>query len=133
MVAKKTKSKDAASRRVLVVEDNVDAREALTMLLEQYGHDVRTAGDGPRALDEAKRFTPEIVLLDIGLPGLDGYAVARELRALSQCADALVVAITGYGQPEDRALSSAAGIDHHLLKPVEPARLLEILALASTR
>ena len=123
----------AQPRRVLVVEDNVDAREALTMLLEQYGHDVRTAGDGPHALDEAKRFTPEIVLLDIGLPGLDGYAVARGLRSLPQCVDALIVAITGYGQPEDRALSSAAGIDHHLLKPVEPARLLEILALASTR
>lgn len=117
------------SRRILVVEDNVDAREALALLLEQDGHDVRTAGDGARALAEAQRFTPDVVLLDIGLPGLDGYAVAQQLRALPQCSSALLVAVTGYGQAEDRALSRAAGFDHHLLKPVEPLHLLELLRL----
>ena len=115
------------SRRVLVVEDNEDAREALTLLLKEEGHDVRSANDGLRALAEVQDFTPEIVLLDIGLPGLDGYAVARELRALPQTAGALLVAITGYGQAEDRALSREAGFDYHLLKPVEPLRLFELL------
>ena len=116
------------SRRVLVVDDNADARKALMLLLEQEGHDVRTAGDGAAALEEAKRFTPEVVLLDIGLPGLDGYAVARQLRATPQSVDVLLVAITGYGQPEDRAQSRAAGFDHHLLKPVELVKLLELVA-----
>src|SRR5439155_21038792 len=120
---------DAArrTRRVLVVEDNTDAREAMTLLLEEEGHEVRSASNGLRALAEVERFTPEVVLLDIGLPGLDGYAVARQLRAMPQTAGALLVAITGYGQAEDRALSRPAGFDHHLLKPVEPLRLIELL------
>jgi CheY-like chemotaxis protein len=120
-------SSDSA-RRVLVVEDNTDAREALTMLLEESGHDVRAAADGMEALSQAEQFTPDVVLLDIGLPGLDGYAVARQLRASPRSADALLVAITGYGQPEDRALARAAGFDYHLLKPVESTRLFELLS-----
>ena len=114
-------------RRVLVVEDNEDAREAMTLLLREEGHDVRAASDGLRALAEVEAFAPEVVLLDIGLPGLDGYAVAHRLRALPQTAHAMLVAITGYGQAEDRALSREAGFDHHLLKPVEPLRLFELL------
>jgi signal transduction histidine kinase len=115
------------SRRVLVVEDNDDAREAMTLLLREEGHDVRAASDGLRALAEVQDFTPDVVLLDIGLPGLDGYAVARKLRALPQTAGAMLVAITGYGQAEDRALSRDAGFDYHLLKPVEPLHLIELL------
>ncbi len=115
------------ARRVLVVDDNADAREALKFLLEDDGHVVRTAGDGPSALDEARSFRPDVILLDIGLPRLDGYEVARSLRVLPESARALVVAVSGYGQPEDRARSRAAGFDLHLLKPVEPRRLLELL------
>lgn len=115
------------SRRVLVVEDNEDAREAMTLLLKEEGHDVRAAADGIRALAEVEQFAPEVVLLDIGLPGLDGYEVARQLRALPQTAGALLVAITGYGQAEDREMTREAGFDYHLLKPVEPLRLIELL------
>ena len=117
-----------SARRVLVVEDNADAREALTMLLEETGHDVRAAADGMEALSQAEQFIPDVVLLDIGLPGLDGYEVARQLRASPRSADALLVAITGYGQPEDRALARAAGFDYHLLKPVESRRLFDLLS-----
>jgi two-component system CheB/CheR fusion protein len=115
-------------RRVLVVDDNLDAREALRFLLEDEGHGVATAADGPQALEQARSFVPEIVLLDIGLPGMDGYEVARRLRAVPGCADAAIVAVSGYGQAEDRARSRAAGFDDHLLKPVAPDLLLQIVS-----
>ena len=116
-----------AGRRVLVVDDNADAREALRLLLEDEGHDVRIAGDGPSALESAARFPPEVVLLDIGLPGMDGYEVARALRSVPGSEHALIVAVSGYGQAEDRERSRIAGFDLHLLKPVAPERLLEIV------
>ena len=114
-------------RRVLVVDDNADAREALKLLLEDEGHDVRSAGDGPSALEEARSFRPEVVLLDIGLPGMDGYEVARALRSEPGCERALIVAVSGYGQADDRERSRLAGFDQHLLKPVTPERLLEVV------
>jgi CheY-like chemotaxis protein len=114
-------------RRVLVVDDNADAREALRFLLEDEGHEVRTAGDGPDALREAESFCPDVVLLDIGLPGMDGYEVARRLRTLPAARNALIVAVSGYGQAEDRERSRAAGFDDHLLKPVSPNRLLDLV------
>ncbi len=114
-------------RRVLVVEDNHDARAMLVYLLKHDGHDVRAAGDGHAAIAAAESFVPELVFLDIGLPGLDGYAVARQLRATPRTADALLVALTGYGQDEDRDKAFAAGFDHHLLKPVEPEQLREMV------
>jgi two-component system CheB/CheR fusion protein len=117
-----------SARRVLVVDDNLDAREALRFLLEDEGHAVATAADGPQALEQARSFLPEIVLLDIGLPGMDGYEVARRLRSVPGCADAVIVAVSGYGQAEDRARSSAAGFDEHLLKPVAPDLLLRIVS-----
>ena len=114
-------------RRVLVVDDNADARDAMRFLLEDEGHEVRSAGDGPGAIEEAQSFLPEVVLLDIGLPGMDGYEVARALRAVPGCERASIVAVSGYGQAEDRARSRVAGFDEHLLKPVSPERLLEIV------
>jgi len=107
------------ARRVLIVEDHADTRQMLMLLIERDGHEVRGAADGPQAIAEAKAFDPDIVLLDIGLPGLDGYAVARELRTIS---DARLIALTGYG-----TLAQEAPFDEHLLKPVEPAKLRELM------
>lgn len=123
---------DAAvrARRVLVVEDNADARDMLVLLLKRAGHEVRAAADGLSALAAAESFVPEIVLLDIGLPGLDGYGVARQLRSSPRTADALLVAMTGYGQEDDRERALAAGFDHHLLKPAEPDAVLALVATA---
>jgi len=118
---------DTKSKRILVVDDNTDAVESLAFLLELEGHDVRTALDGPAALDLASEFRPQAVLLDIGLPGMDGYEVARRLRERPETREALIIAITGYGQQEDRALTKAAGFDHHLVKPVDPEELGALL------
>ncbi len=114
--------------RVLVVEDNVDAAESLSALLRLWGHDVRMVHDGLAAIDEARRQHPEVVLLDIGLPGLDGYEVAKRLRQDAELDGALLVAMTGYGQPDDRRRSREAGIHHHFVKPVEPLVLRTLLA-----
>ena len=108
-----------AARHVLVIEDNADAREMLRMALELDGHRVETAADGVSGVDAALRTTPDLVLVDIGLPGLDGYAVARRLRAALGHRVTLV-ALTGYGQSEDRRRTSEAGFDAHLVKPVDP-------------
>jgi CheY-like chemotaxis protein len=120
----------AASRplRVLVVEDNVDAAESLAALLRLWNHDVAVAHDGGTALEAAREKQPEVVLLDIGLPGLDGYQVARRLREEVGLAHTLLVAMTGHGQPEDRQRSQEAGIHHHFVKPVEPIVLRNLLA-----
>jgi signal transduction histidine kinase len=111
------------ARRVLVVEDSADAAEAMQLLLTQLGHEVRVVNDGAQAVEAAKAFRPDVILLDIGLPGVDGYELARRFRALDETSSARVIAVTGYGQPSDRARSSAAGFDHHLVKPVDPAKL----------
>jgi len=114
--------------RVLVVEDNVDAAESLSALLRLWGHEVRMVHDGLAAIDAAREQHPEVVLLDIGLPGLDGYQVAKRLREDSSMDGALLVAMTGYGQPEDRRRSREAGIHHHFVKPVEPFVLRTLLS-----
>jgi two-component system CheB/CheR fusion protein len=116
-------------RRVLVVEDNRDSAETLGLMLEMWGHEVRAAHDGPSALETALGFRPDVVLLDIGLPGMDGYEVARRLRGQSELEGLFLVAMTGYGQDEDRQRTQAFGFDHHLVKPVEP-RVLERLLSA---
>jgi PAS domain S-box-containing protein len=114
--------------RVLVVDDNVDAGETLTLLLELSGDDARHARDGPEALRLAGEFLPEVVLLDIGLPqGMDGYEVGRRLRALPGLDKAWLVALTGYGQVDDHERSRAAGFAAHLVKPADPALLRELL------
>ncbi len=111
------------SLRVLIVDDNVDAARMAGLLLGLWGHDARTAHDGPAALAAAAAFRPDVVLLDIGLPGLNGYEVADRLRAVPGLAGVKLVAVTGYGQEEDRRRSEAAGFAGHLVKPVEPAAL----------
>jgi CheY-like chemotaxis protein len=103
-------------RRVLVVDDNVDAAESLSALLEAAGHAVRTAYDGPQALRLAREFEPELVLLDLGLPGMDGFEVARALRAVGP---ARMVAVTGYDQAEYRQRARDAGFDAYLVKPLD--------------
>lgn len=118
----------ASSRhRVLVVDDNVDAAVSLGMLLKLAGQEVRVAYDGPAALRQAMDFRPQLVLLDIGMPGMDGYEVCRRIRRESTLQSATVVALTGWGQDEDRRRSHEAGFDHHIVKPVEPSSLHRLL------
>src|SRR5262245_37827753 len=114
-------------RKILVVDDNVDAVETLAEMLRLEGHEIRTAQDAECAVTEAVEFRPDVALLDIGLPGADGYSLANRLRALPQMRDAVLVAVTGYGRSEDFARSAAAGFDHHLVKPIDPSRLAAVL------
>ncbi len=116
------------SRRILVVDDNVDAAESLALLLQMEGHEVRTMHDGPSALDTAASFRPEVIFLDIGLPRMDGYEVARRLRGQVGLKQTVLVALTGYGQDEDRRRAETAGFNAHLIKPADPAELHELLA-----
>ena len=114
-------------RRVLIVDDNHDLAETAKVLLIASGHDVRTAYDGVSAVATANEFDPEVVLLDIGLPGMSGYEVAKRLRASEQRRSMLLVALTGYGQDADRQLAREAGFDQHLVKPLDPATLEKIV------
>lgn len=116
------------SRRVLVVDDNVDAAESLAMVLELLGHEVCIAFDGEAALREADRLRPEIVLLDIGMPGMDGMTLARHLRATPWGHKITLVAVTGWARDADRAATRAAGFDHHLAKPIAPDALESLIA-----
>ncbi|HEY4234250.1 MAG TPA: CHASE3 domain-containing protein [Lacipirellulaceae bacterium] len=127
------RSPAAQPRRILAVDDNKDAVDTLAMMLRIMGHDLQTAYDGMEAVDVAAHFKPEIVLLDIGLPRLNGYEVCRRIRELPDGRNAFIVAITGWGQEEDRRRSREAGFDHHLVKPVDPQALEQLLAEASTR
>ena len=115
-------------RRVLIVDDNRDAATSLAELVRTWGHEPGVAHDGPDALGLAATFSPHVVLLDIGLPGLDGYEVARRLRERPVMRDVKLVALTGYGQEADRRRSREAGFDLHLVKPVDPDRLRALLA-----
>jgi two-component system CheB/CheR fusion protein len=115
-------------QRILIVEDSVGAAAALAELLELEGHQVWVAHDGAAALAAALSCRPEVVLCDIGLPGMDGYEVARRLRQELHLEDTLLIALTGYGQEEDRRRSQAAGFAHHLVKPVDVATLAALLA-----
>jgi PAS domain S-box-containing protein len=117
-----------AVRRVLVVDDNTDAAESLATLVEMWGHEVRSAHDGPAALAAAEEFRPDVILLDIGLPGLTGYEVAGRLRARPEFQSVRLIALTGWGQDADRERSRAAGFELHLVKPVDPTELKKILS-----
>ena len=112
---------------VLLIEDNADARDALRVLLELDGYDVEAAGDGTHGLEIARAKTPAVALIDIGLPGMDGYEVAKRLRALAG-PRAFLVALTGYSDPEDRRRAAEAGFDAHVVKPVDPDELTRLLA-----
>ncbi|HEY0337204.1 MAG TPA: PAS domain S-box protein [Burkholderiales bacterium] len=117
----------ARQRRILVVDDNSDSAESMALLLRASGHDVHTAHDGASALEQADAHKPEIVLLDIGLPGISGYTVAKRLRELPGLSAVKLIAMTGYGQEDDRKRSRDAGFDHHLVKPVDLAVLAALL------
>jgi CheY-like chemotaxis protein len=121
-------SAGAKRRRVLVVDDNVDNANMLALLLDALGHDVKTAHSGPEALAVARTYAPEVMLVDIGLPGFDGYEVARRLRAEPDTAGIVLVAVTGWGSDEDKRKASAAGFDAHLTKPVAMEVLRDVLA-----
>ena len=116
-----------ARRRVLVVEDNDDARRLMQRLLQMWGYEVVAAGDGHAAVDAAVAQRPGVALIDLGLPpGMDGYEVARRLRATFG-RDIRLIALTGYGEPEDRDRTADAGFELHLLKPIHPDRLAQTL------
>jgi CheY-like chemotaxis protein len=119
--------------RVLVVDDNIDSAEMLALILSFGGHDVRTAHAGDTALVEAGAFLPQVVLLDIGLPKMNGYEVARRLRQHPDLNKSFLIALTGYGQDEDRLRSIDAGFNHHLTKPVDPDKLQSLITSVASR
>jgi CheY-like chemotaxis protein len=116
-------ARNGAPRRILVVEDNADAREMLRHLLRLAGHEVLEAVDGPAGLEATLRARPDVALVDVGLPGFDGYELARRVRATGD-SSIYLVALTGYGQPDDRRQAMESGFDAHLVKPVNPEALL---------
>jgi two-component system CheB/CheR fusion protein len=119
------------SLRVLVVEDNIDAGDSLSLLLRLYGHEVLVARTGPSALEVASGFQPDVVLLDIGLPGMDGYQVAERLREKPEFKNVLLCALTGFTPSDaDRDRPQQAGFDHHFVKPVDLKKLNELLDAA---
>lgn len=117
----------ALPRRVLIVDDNVDSAESLATLVGLWNHQVRTAYDGAAALEVAASFLPEIVVLDIGLPGMNGYELASQLHSRPEFGSPLLVALTGYGQEDDRQRSHAAGFSYHLTKPADLEALQRVL------
>ena len=118
----------ATRRRLLVVDDNQDAAQMLGMVLEAAGHEVLVEHDAKTALERARKEVPDVCLLDIGLPDIDGNELARLLRAQPETSGAVLIAITGYGQELDRKRTMKAGFNHHFVKPVNVGLLLEILA-----
>src|SRR6185437_3755960 len=131
-VQKNGRAAPPPSRRVLVVDDNVDGAESLAKILTMTGHEVRVAHDGRAALAAAEDGWPQVVFLDIGLPGMDGFEVGRRLRKQPALEQVLLVALTGYARDDDRQQTAEAGFDHHLVKPVDPDELLQLLAPSET-
>ncbi len=124
--------KRPVGHRILVVDDNVDAAQSVERLLKNWGHEVQTAFNGPDAIEKARTFRPQIVLLDIGMPGMSGYEVAKQLRAEREFEGLIITALTGYGQAEDRLRSREAGFNHHLTKPPNPDLLAALLESPQT-
>ena len=114
--------------RILVVDDNADSALSLAMMLSMMGHDTRTAHDGEEAVTTAEAFRPQVVLLDLGLPKLNGYEVAQRIRQQEWGTSMFLVAVTGWGQDEDRRRSEDVGMNLHMVKPVEPSALDRMLA-----
>jgi CheY-like chemotaxis protein len=123
-----TAKQPTETSRVLVVDDNTDAADILVMMLQMFGHEVQAAYSGQTALETAVEYQPDFVLLDIGLPDMNGYEVARRLRQQPLAKDVRLIAMTGYGQDSDRQRSEEAGFDRHLVKPVDPEELQDLLA-----
>ena len=119
-------AQDRRKLKILVVDDNRDAASSLSMLLELMGHEVRIGYDGEKAVQLAEAFRPQLVLLDLGMPKVDGYEACRRIRNHTWGADMTLIAVTGWGQDEDRRKSTAAGFDGHLVKPVSPEILLHL-------
>lgn len=119
--------------RILIVDDYPDSGETVCRLLTMLGHDCRFAASGAEALAEAARFEPDVAILDVGLPDVSGYELARQLRRQRGDRPLFLAALTGWGQPEDRAKAFAAGFDHHVLKPANREKLEAILALVELR
>ena len=117
----------AALRRILVADDNADSAASMALLLEILGNEVRTAFDGLHAVEVAAEFRPDVILMDIGMPRLDGYDACRRIREQPWGQDVVLIALTGWGQEEDVRKSRDAGFNHHLVKPVEPATLGKLL------
>ena len=128
MSATANQTQEREQLRMLVVEDNHDASEALTMLLELFGHQVTVVADGSAAIEAARNHTFDLALVDIGLPGIDGYEVARRIRLIPRAKAMTLVALTGYGQDTDKQRALSAGFDEHLTKPVKIERLQELLS-----
>jgi CheY-like chemotaxis protein len=117
----------SASRRVLIVDDNLDTAEGMARLLRLSGHRVETVHDGPSAIDAVRADPPDVMLLDIDLPGMNGYEVAKKLRGDECCEHLVIIGVSGYGQEVDRRRSREAGFDHHLIKPVEYESLMALI------
>ena len=124
--ASATPAPAAALRRVMIVDDNPDVAEISALLLKGAGCDVRVAFDGAEALATAATFRPEIIFMDLGMPGLDGYEVCRRIRLAEWGKPVKIIAVSGWARPEDQQRSAAAGFDLHLVKPLDPVTMLEI-------
>jgi CheY-like chemotaxis protein len=118
------------ARRVLVADDNRDGADIMALLLQQYGYDVSVAHSGPEALTAAAQKKPEVAILDIGMPGMSGYEVAQRIRAEAWGKHMLLIALTGWGQEEDKRKAFKAGFDHHLIKPIDPDALEALMSSA---
>jgi CheY-like chemotaxis protein len=114
-------------RRIVVADDNEDSAESFAMLLSFSGHEVRVAHDGEAALDALREFRPDVAFLDIGMPGMTGYEVAEAVRAEPWGHEMKLIAVTGWGQPDDRMRARTAGFDRHLIKPIDPAEVDRLL------
>ena len=126
------KAQPTSDLRILVVDDNRDAAESLAMLLKMMGNNIHTAHDGEEAVTAAREFQPNVVLCDIGLPKLNGYEACRQMKAQAWDKNMILIAVTGWGQDDDRRKSEAAGFDHHMVKPVDPQALMKLLAGLNT-
>jgi CheY-like chemotaxis protein len=126
-------TREPGAIRVLVVDDLLASAETMKVLLESEGYVVQLALDGPSALAMAKTFMPSVVVLDIGLPGMSGFEVAEQMRQQDETREALLIALTGYGEAESRLRSSKAGFDHHVVKPADIDCLLDIISQATPR
>lgn len=120
-------SDEAVAMRVLVVDDNVDSAKTMGWMMEMFGNEVHLAYTGPDALREAQEFKPQLVLMDIGLPGINGYEVCQTMRRMPELEDAVIVAQTGWGEREHKEMSKEAGFDHYLVKPVDMNALKKLV------